>query len=60
MFNFHQQTRRKEPAIMLVKYQSVIQWTIPLKGAASLLWDFYRDPLRPLTFLSLNALSQKS
>ena len=30
------------------------------KKAASLLWDFYRDPLRSLTLLSLNVLSQKS
>ena len=36
------------------------QWTITLKEAASLLWDFYRDPLRLLTLLSLNVLSQKS
>ena len=36
------------------------QWTIPLKEAASLLWYFYRDPLRSLTFLSLYVLSQKS
>ena len=28
----------------------LIQWTIPLKEAASLLWYFYRDPLRSLTF----------
>ena len=37
----------------------VQQWTIPLKEAASLLWYFYRDPLRSLTLLSLNVLSQK-
>ena len=36
------------------------QWTIPLKEAASLLRYFYRDPLRSLTLLSLNVLSQKS
>ena len=36
------------------------QWTIPLKEAASLLWYFYHDPLRSLTLLSLNVLSQKS
>ena len=36
------------------------QWTIPLKEAAGLLWYFYRDPLRSLTLLSLNVLSQKS
>ena len=35
------------------------QWTIPLKEAASLLWYFYRDPLRSLTSLSLSVLSQK-
>ena len=28
------------------------------KKAASLLWDFYRDPLRSLTLLSLNVFSQ--
>ena len=38
----------------------MVQWTIPLKDAASLLWDFYRDPLRSLTLLSLNVFSQKS
>ena len=37
-----------------------LQWTILLKEAASLLWDFYRDPLRSLTLLSLNVSSQKS
>ena len=31
------------------------QWTTPLKEAASLLWDFYRDPLP-----SLNDLRQKT
>ena len=36
------------------------KWTIPLKEAASLLWYFYRDPLRSLTLLSLNDLNQKS
>ena len=36
------------------------QLTMPLKEAASLLWDFYRDPLRSLTLLSLNVSSQKS
>ena len=36
------------------------EWTIPLKEAASLLWDFYRDPLGSLTLLYLNVLSQKS
>ena len=35
------------------------QWTILLKEAASLLWDFYRDPLWSLTLLSLNVLIQK-
>ena len=34
--------------------------TIPLKEAAGLLWDFYRDPLQSLTLLSLNVPSQKS
>ena len=32
------------------------QWTILLKEAASLLWDFYHDPLRYLTLLSLNPI----
>ena len=36
------------------------EWTIPLKEAASLLWYFYRDPLRSLTLLSFNVLSKKS
>ena len=35
------------------------QSTIPLKEAASLLWDFYRDALRSLTLLPLNVLRQK-
>ena len=39
---------------------SLLELTIPLKEAASLLWYFYRDPLRSLTLLSLNVLSQKS
>ena len=30
------------------------------KKAASLLWEFYRDPLRSLTLSSLNVSSQKS
>ena len=36
------------------------EWTIPLKEVASLLWDFYRDPLRSLILLPLNVLNQKS
>ena len=36
------------------------EWTIPLKEAASILWDFYCDLLRSLTLLSLNVLCQKS
>ena len=43
----------------IVSWKKNLQWTIPLKEAASLLWDFYRDPLRSLTLLSLNVLSQK-
>ena len=35
-----------------------LKWTILLKEAASLLWYFYRDPLRSLTLLSLNVSSQ--
>ena len=35
-----------------------LQRTIPLKEAASLLWYFYHDPLRSLTLLSLDVLSQ--
>ena len=46
------------PTFQLVK--GVLIWTIPLKEAASLLWDFYRDPLRSLTLIPLNVLSQKS
>ena len=34
-----------------------IEWTILLKEAASLFWDFYHDPLQSLTLLSLNVLS---
>ena len=44
----------------LTLHALVFQWTIPLKEAASLLWYFYHDPLRSLTLLSLNVLSQKS
>ena len=46
--------------VMEVAVKVLLQWTIPLKEAASLLWYFYRDPLRTLTLLSLNVLSQKS
>ena len=35
-----------------------LKLTIPLNKAASLFWEFYRDPLRSLTLLSLNILSQ--
>ena len=31
-----------------------------LEEAAGLLWDFYHHPLRSLTLLSLNVLSQNS
>ena len=44
---------------MTINEFAVLQWTIPLKEAASLLWEFCRDPLRSLTVLSLNVLSQK-
>ena len=45
--------------IKLVKEETPNKWTIPLKEAVSLLWDFYRDALRSLTLLSLNVLSKK-
>ena len=45
---------------MMLLFRVSVQWTIPLKEAASLLWYFYRDPLRSLTLVSLNVLSQKS
>ena len=41
-------------------FKQFLKWTIPLKEAASLRWYFYRDPLRSLTLLSLNVLSEKS
>ena len=50
----------KNPSGRWFKMSILHQWTVPLKEAASLLWYFYRDPLRSLTLLSLNVLSQKS
>ena len=46
--------------LILNRCYALQKWMIPLKEAASLLWYFYRDPLRSLTLLSLNVLSQKS
>ena len=55
------------PRIMSLLYftpsdamSAISQWMIPLKEAASLLWDLYHDALQSLTFLSLNVLSQKT